>query len=76
MSDYADAIEPHHAAMHMIREAIGELFGPVADLESEDTVLLRGPEPHHQAEAIIAALQKVAAALAAERERNATPSID
>ncbi|TIU88842.1 MAG: hypothetical protein E5W06_00305 [Mesorhizobium sp.] len=58
---YADAVEPYAAALRMIREAIGELFGPIANLESEDAVLLRGPEPHHEAEAIIAALQRVSA---------------
>jgi midasin (ATPase involved in ribosome maturation) len=49
-------------AIHMIRDAIEELFSPIANLESEDAVLLRGPEPHHAAEAIIAALQRVKAA--------------
>jgi len=43
----------------MIREAVGEMFGPVANLESEEAVLLRGPEPQHEAEAIIAALQNL-----------------
>lgn len=58
---YADDIAPYAAALHMVREAIGELFGPLANLESEEAVLLRGPEPHHDAEALIAALQNVAA---------------
>jgi len=44
----------------MIRDAIGELYGPAASLESEEAVLLRGPEPTHEAEAIIAALRRVA----------------
>ena len=44
---------------HMVREAIEELFGPVASLESEEAVLLRGPEPQHEAEAIIVALERV-----------------
>jgi hypothetical protein len=56
---YADAIAPHHAAMRMVRDAIEELFGPLANLESEEAVLLRGPEPHHDAEAIISALQNI-----------------
>lgn len=51
------------AALRMIEDAIGELFGPVASLESGDAVLFRGPEFHHQAEAIIAGLQRVAARL-------------
>lgn len=59
---YADAAAPYATAIRMIREAIGEIFDPVANLESEDAVLLRGPEPHHAAEAIISALQNVAAA--------------
>lgn len=48
------------AARHMVREAIGELFGPVASLDSEEGVLHRGPEPHHEAEAVIEALKRVA----------------
>ncbi|WP_202902064.1 hypothetical protein [Sinorhizobium meliloti] len=44
----------------MIREAVETIFGPAANLESEEAELLRGPEPHHTAEAIIAALQNVA----------------
>jgi len=47
------------AALRMVRDAIEELFGPVASIESEEAVLLRGPEMHHEAEAIIAALQRV-----------------
>jgi hypothetical protein len=52
------------AAIRMIREAVEE-FGPVASLESEDANLLRGPEPVHAAEAIVEALSRVRAALAA-----------
>lgn len=48
------------AALRMVRDAIGELFGPVASIESEEAVLLRGPEYHHEAEAIIDALKRVA----------------
>lgn len=43
----------------MVREAIGELFGPVASLESEDATLLRGPETVHDAEGVIDALRRV-----------------
>ncbi len=47
------------AALGMIREAIEELFGPAAGLESEEAVLLRGPEPIHEAEAIVATLRRL-----------------
>ena len=57
--NYAEAVAPYAAAIRMVREAVEELFGPVASLESEDAVLLRGPEPCHDAEAIIAALQRI-----------------
>ncbi len=62
----AKRIDPYGlAALAMIREAVEELFGPVASLESEEaTMQLRGPELRHEAEAIIAALQRVAARLA------------
>lgn len=53
------------AALRMIAEAVGELFGPVASIESEEASLLRGPEYHHMAEGIIEALQRVKDALAA-----------
>ncbi|MBZ9821913.1 hypothetical protein [Mesorhizobium sp. CA4] len=46
------------AALRMIGEAVGELFGPEASMQSEDTI---GPEFHDYAEAIIEALQRVAA---------------
>lgn len=48
------------AALRMVRDAIGELFGPRASIESEEAVLLRGPEYHHEAEAIIEALGHLA----------------
>lgn len=57
--DYRRIVEPGWTALHMIREAIGELFGPLASIESEEAVLLRGPLTTHEAEAIIAALQRV-----------------
>lgn len=49
------------AALRMIREAVEELFGPYADLESEEATLLRptGPTYVSEAEAIIQALQNV-----------------
>ncbi|MBZ9922161.1 hypothetical protein LB579_31240 [Mesorhizobium sp. BR1-1-7] len=59
---YADSVAPYAAALRMVREAVEEIFGPAANMESMDAILLRGPEPHHQAEAIIAALQNVAGA--------------
>lgn len=58
--NHGSITEPYRAAIRMIREAVGELFGPAANLESEEGVLLRGPEPRHDAEAIIAALQRLA----------------
>lgn len=67
LSPYGEAIQPYAVAIRMVRDAIEELFGPVASLESEDAVLLRGPEPHHDAEAIIAALQRVKARQGYER---------
>ncbi|WP_318867612.1 hypothetical protein [Sinorhizobium meliloti] len=57
---YSEITEPYRASLRMIREAIETIFGPAANLESEEAELLRGPEPHHTAEAIIAALQNVA----------------
>lgn len=57
--EYRRAVEPGHTALRMIREAIGELFGPLASLESEEAVLLRGPSLTDDAEAIIEALQRV-----------------
>lgn len=57
--DYREAVEPYATALRMIRDAIGELFGPEASLESEEAVLLRGPRPTDEAEAIIEALQRI-----------------
>lgn len=48
------------AALRMIADAVGELFGPAASIESEDASLLRGPEYHHFAEGIVEALQRAA----------------
>lgn len=48
------------AALRMVRDAVGELFGPRASIEGEEAVLLRGPEYHHEAEAIIEALGHLA----------------
>jgi len=53
----------------MVREVIGELFGPVADLAIEEAVLPRGSEPAHDAEEVIAALQRVSADERAEAFR-------
>lgn len=63
-SPHADQVALYAGALRMVRDAIEELFGPVASLESEEAVLLRGPMPHHAAEAIIAALQRVKEAIA------------
>jgi hypothetical protein len=46
-------------AIRMVRDAVEQLFGPVASLPSEEGVLRRGPEYHHDADAIIAGLQRV-----------------
>lgn len=52
-------LENAWAALRMIREAV-EAFGPAADLGSEEVTLkLYGPEPVHEAEAIVAALRRV-----------------
>lgn len=56
-------LQAHTAAQRMLRDAIGELFGPTASLASEEGVLHKGPEPHHEAEAQIEALQRVKAVL-------------
>ena len=51
--------EEARAALRMVRDAMEELFGPLASLPSEEGVLHKGPEYHHEAEAIIAGLQRV-----------------
>lgn len=61
---YAEAVAPYAAAIRMIGDGIEQIFGPLASLESEEATLLRGPEPHHRAEGILEALQRVAARLA------------
>jgi hypothetical protein len=43
------------AALHMVRDAMGELFGPVASVGDPDTV----PTYEREAEAIIAGLQRI-----------------
>lgn len=65
MSSYADIVSPYVASLAMIREAVETIFGPIANMESEEAVLLRGPEPYHTAEAVIAALQNI--------DRNTSP---
>lgn len=47
----------------MIRAMIGEMFGPIASIESADATLLRGPEVKHDGEAILEALGRVCDAL-------------
>ena len=56
------------ASVDLIGAMVGEMFGPIASLESEEATLSRGPEPKHRAEAILEALQRVQAALAAQPE--------
>lgn len=51
----------------LIRAMIGEMFGPVASIESEEATLLRGPEPKHSGEAILEALQRVQASMETAR---------
>lgn len=56
------ALENYKAAMEAmgkIRWFIEQKFGTIADLKSEEAVLLTGPEPIHEADAIIEALQNV-----------------
>jgi len=48
------------ASLQMIRQAISELFGPAASIETEEAVLLRGREFHYEAEAIVEALTLLA----------------
>lgn len=47
------------AALRMIADCVGERFGPIANIESEDASLRRGPEYCHFAEGIIEALLRV-----------------
>lgn len=62
------------AALRMISDAIAELFGPIATLESEEESFRRGPQLHHRAEAIIQALQNVASSKSKKaRRRRPTP---
>ena len=44
------------AALHMVRDAMGELFGPLASIGDPDGV----PSYEREAEAIVAGLQRVA----------------
>ena len=50
------------AAFRMIKDAMGELFGPLASVVHEDAV--PAPLYRHEAEAIIAGLQRIADRLA------------
>lgn len=49
------------ASLRMVRDAIQELFGPIASVSSEEAVscVTHGPELHHEAEALIEALKRV-----------------
>lgn len=68
MTTHFAVVEPYAVALFLIREAIGDMFGPVADLCSEEAVLqLYGPEPIHEVEAILAALDRVKAKLSERR---------
>lgn len=64
---WREMVQAHAAAMRMVIDAVEELFGPIASMESEDASLLRGPEPHHRAEGVVEALQRV---------RQVIPSVD
>lgn len=58
--EYRRVVEPHYAAMKMVRETIEFLFGPQANLISEEAVLgVYGPEPVHEAQAIVDALMRI-----------------
>jgi hypothetical protein len=55
---WRDNLQNAWAALRMIRETI-ETLGPPGALPSRDTVLIeRGPEPVHEAQAIVDALRK------------------
>ena len=55
LENYRDCV----AALRMIREAI-ETLGPPGILPSEEAVVMRyGPEPVHEAEAIVDALREL-----------------
>lgn len=64
------------ASLRMIADAVGELFGPKASLESEEASLLRGPEFHHFAQGIVDALQRVASPAPAGRGEGCGDLID
>lgn len=57
------------ASLRMIADAVGELFGPAASIESEDASLLRGPEYHHFAQGVVEALMRVRQSQIAENTR-------
>lgn len=56
------------AALRMIADCVGNCFGPVANLESEEASLRRGPEYHHFAEGIVEALLRVSSPAQGQRE--------
>lgn len=61
------ATAPHAEAMRRIREAIEELFGPIAEMDPAETF---GSDPARGAEEIVAVLQRVAAYLAPAQRRH------
>jgi hypothetical protein len=59
--DTVRAAPADHSSLRMIREAV-ETLGPPGILLSQDAVLAQyGPEPVHEATAIVEALQKLLA---------------
>lgn len=69
---YAETVEPYASALRMMREGIEEIFGPIANTMSEEGVLLNfGPEPTHEAQALLRALRNVGIYMS-EREGDIT----
>ena len=64
-ADFAEIVAPYAAALRMVCEAVEDLFGPVANLESEEAILL-GSQPRRRAEALIAALQTISRRIASK----------
>jgi len=57
------------ASLRMVANSIEEILGPIADMESDEATLLRGPEYHHRAEAIINSIQRTCAEITRLRAR-------
>lgn len=57
--EFASEREQAWAALRMTRDAVQELFGPIANLPSEEGVLHAAPEFIHEAEAQVAALMRI-----------------